>query len=73
MLLTTMDQLAEASYQLKQSMKSALPGNLLPPKEQDSYNLDLSFKEFLRSLDLCSLSPLFPPVVLDQPDLDPLL
>ena len=58
-LVAAMDQLAEASHQLKQLMKSALPKNLQPPKEQDSYNLDLLFKELLESLHPYILGSLF--------------
>ena len=72
-MLTVTDQLAEASHQLKQSLKTALLGNLLPPKEWDTYKLDFSLSEFLGSLDPFHLGPLLQPVELSHPDFDPLL
>ena len=50
-VLTAMDQIGEAQNQLKQSVTSVLPVNLLPPKERDTFNLDFSFKVLLGSLD----------------------
>ena len=35
-VFAAMDQLAEASHLLMQSVKATLPKNLLPPKEQDT-------------------------------------
>ena len=61
-VLTAIDQLGEAQNQLKQLVTSVLPGNLLPPKERDTFNLDFSFKELLKSLDPEHQGPLFPPV-----------
>ena len=45
-VFTALDQLAEASHLLKQTVKSALPGNLLPPKDLDTYNLDFYQEAF---------------------------
>ena len=69
----SMDQLAKASHQLKQSVRTDLPRNLLPPKEWDTYKLDFSFSEFLGSLDPSHQGPLFQPVELSCPNFDPLL
>ena len=72
-MLAAMNQLAETSHQLKQSVKSTIPRNVLPPKDQDSYNLDFLFKEFFGSLDPYYLGSLFHPAVLDQPNFNLLL
>ena len=58
-MLTAMDQIGEAQNKLKKSVASASPGNLLRPKEWDTFNLDFSFKELLRFLDPNHQGPLF--------------
>ena len=57
-----MDQLAIVIHQLGETVKTALPGNLLPPKERDTYKLDFPFSEFLGSLNLFDLELLFQPL-----------
>ena len=71
-VLTAMDQIGEAQNQLKQLVPSVLPYHLLPLKEGDTLNLDFFFKELLGSLDRNHQGPLFPPVELHQPALDPI-
>lgn len=72
-VFAAIDESAKGSHQLKQSVKTAFPGNLLPLKEWDTYKLDFSFSEFLGFLDPSHLGPLFQPMELSCMDLDPLL
>ena len=64
MLLTTMNQILDDTYQIKQCVKTVLPSVLLPTEVWD-----FPASKGLGSLDPSFFGSVFPSVELDQPDI----
>ena len=60
MMLASMAQIRDATFQIEQSMEGALPGTLLPLQVQDSYRLEFRTINGLGPLDPPHLGSMFP-------------
>ena len=69
LLFSAMDQIADATYQIEQSVKVALPSILLPPQVRDSFQI-CHISDNLGLLDPFHLESMFPSVELGQSNLN---
>ena len=68
-----MDQITDATYQIKQSVKTVQPSVLLPPQVPDSYKFEFPTSDGLGSLDPAHQESMLLSTELDHPDLSSLL
>ena len=73
MLLVTMDQISDATYQIKHFVKTVLPSVLLPPWVWETFNMNFPTDDSLGFLDPSHLESVFFSVELGLPDLSYLL
>ena len=68
-----MDLVGEATLKINETLAHILEGSVMVPQARDTIGMGIPGEDALGLLNQDHQGPVFPPVVLDQPDLEPLL
>ena len=73
LLLDTMDQVGEATLKINETLAHVSEGSVMEPQARDTIGMGIPGEDALGLLNPDHQGPVFPPVILEQPDLKPLL
>ena len=68
-----MDQITEARFQIEESISNALKASVMEAQVWDTISMRFPYMDTLGRLNLDFQEPIFLPVKLTKPDLEPLL